>query len=103
LSRRRGRTFPVGSIIVKEKQERKTADSVQIITVMKKIRASRSEDSWEYKMYDVKSWKEIGAKSQASSQASASCIGCHRRYKENDYVSDKGLELLLGKSKESGE
>ena len=97
------RTFPVGSIIVKEKQERKTADSVQIITVMKKMRAGRSEDSWQYKMYDVKSWKEIDTKSQASPQAGASCIGCHRHYKENDYVSDKGLELLLGKSKESGE
>jgi len=93
------RAFPVGSIIVKEKQERKTADSVQIITVMKKIRADRSEDSWQYRMYDVKSWKEIDTKSPASSRASADCIGCHRHYKENDYVSDKGLELLLGNPK----
>src|SRR5215475_758259 len=96
------RAFPVGSIIVKEKQERKTADSVQIITVMKKIRADRNEDSWQYKMYDVGGWKEIGAKNQASSSDRTSCIGCHRRYKENDYVSDKGIELLLGKSKERG-
>lgn len=97
------KSFPAGSIIVKEKQERKTADSVQIITVMKKIRDGRSEDSWQYKMFDVAGWKEIGAKSQASSSDRTNCIGCHRQYRENDYVSDKGIELLLGKSKERGE
>src|SRR5215475_15273307 len=51
--------FPVGSIIVKEKQERKTEDSVQIITVMKKARADSNENSWDYKMYDAGKWAEI--------------------------------------------
>jgi len=89
--------FPVGSIIVKEKQERKTEDSVQIITVMRKVRPERSEDAWDFKMYDVKKWTEIDSSISASKPANHSCIGCHRRYQDNDYVSDKGMELLRGR------
>jgi len=91
------RLFPVGSIIVKEKQERKTEDSVQIITVMKKVRSGRGEDSWEYKMYDTKKWAEIDPSNQATGSLRRTCIDCHRRYKNNDYVSDKGIDLLLGR------
>ena len=91
--------FPVGSIIVKEKQESKTEDSVQIITVMKKVRAESSEDSWDYKMFDVKKWVEVTPSSQQASSLGRSCIGCHRLYKSNDYVSERGIELLLGKSR----
>lgn len=82
--------FSIGSIIVKEKQERKTEDSVQIITVMRKVQSQSVEDSWEFKMYDAKKWVEVAASSN-------SCIGCHRRYKNNDFVSDKGMELLRAK------
>jgi len=90
--------FPVGSIIVKEKQERKTEDSVQIITAMKKARAESSEDSWDYKMFDVRNWVEVDPSSQQTARIDRSCIGCHRMYKSNDYVSSRGIELLLGKS-----
>jgi Cytochrome P460 len=91
--------FPVGSIIAKEKQERKTEDSVQIITVMKKVRAESGEDSWDYKMFDVKKWVEVSPSSQQAASLGRSCIGCHRLYKSNDYVSERGIELLLGKSR----
>ena len=87
--------FPVGSLIVKEKQERRTEDSVQIITVMKKVLPGGAEDSWEYKMYDAKKWKEIESSRQGPNPLNKTCIECHRRYKSNDYVSDKGIELLL--------
>jgi hypothetical protein len=90
--------FPVGSIIVKEKQEGRTEDSVQIITVMKKVRAESSEDSWDYKMFDVRKWAEVDYSKQNASLYSKSCVGCHRMYKSNDYVSGRGIELLLGKS-----
>jgi hypothetical protein len=89
------RLFPIGSIIVKEKQERKTEDSVQIITVMKKVLPGNGEDSWEYKMYDAKKWTEIDFSNQAVNPSNKTCIECHRRYKDNDYVSDKGIALLL--------
>lgn len=89
------RLFPVGSIIVKEKQERKTEDSVQIITVMRKVLSGRGEDSWEYKMYDTNKWAEIDFSKRETNRLSRTCIECHRRYKDNDYVSDKGVELLL--------
>jgi hypothetical protein len=89
--------FPVGSIIVKEKQERRTEDSVQIITVMKKIRTGNSEDSWEYKMYDVRTWAEIDATTPGPTTNRSTCLECHRRYRDNDYVSNKGIGLLLGK------
>ena len=90
--------FPAGSIIVKEKQERRTEDSVQIITVMRKVRSGHSEDSWEYKMYDTKKWAEIGFSKQDTNRLNRkTCIECHRRYESNDYVSDKGIELLLRK------
>ena len=89
--------FPVGSMIVKEKQERKTEDSVQIITVMKKVRSSRSIDSWEYRMYDANKWVEIDFSKQAANPNNRTCIDCHRRFEVNDYVSDKGIGLLLKK------
>ena len=82
---------------MKEKQERKTEDSVQIITVMKKVRSGRTEDSWEYKMYDTKEWTEIDFFKQKPNPSARTCIDCHRRYENNDYVSDKGIQLLLGK------
>jgi Cytochrome P460 len=90
--------FPVGSIIVKEKQERRTEDSVQIITVMKKARGGSGEDTWDYKMYDVSKWVELDPYKQKIPFLNYGCISCHRRYKNNDYVSQKGIELMLGKS-----
>jgi hypothetical protein len=91
--------FPVGSIIVKEKQESKTEDSVHIITVMKKVRADSSEGSWDYKMFDVREWAEVDPSRQIDTYFGKGCIGCHRQYKDNDYVSGRGIELLLGKSR----
>jgi hypothetical protein len=88
--------FPVGSIIIKEKQERRTEDSVQIITVMKKKREGISEDSWDYKMYDARKWEEVDPTKQKGPFRIRGCIECHRRYKNNDYVSERGIELLLG-------
>jgi hypothetical protein len=90
--------FPVVSIIVKEKQERRTEDSVQIITVMKKVRAESSDDSWDYKMFDVKKWAEVDYSRPNPGPFGKGCIGCHRMYKSNDYVSARGIDLLLGKS-----
>lgn len=90
--------FPVGSIIVKEKQERRTEDSVQIITVMKKTREGGGEDSWDYKMYDTRKWVELDTPTQKIPFLIRGCIECHRRYKDNDYVSEIGIKLLLGKS-----
>jgi hypothetical protein len=90
--------FPVGSIIVKEKQERRTEDSVQIITVMKKTREGSGENSWDYKMYDARKWVELDPSKQKTPFLIRGCIECHRRYKDNDYVSERGIELLLGKS-----
>jgi hypothetical protein len=85
--------FPIGSLIVKEKQERKTEDSVQIITIMKKVRTGRGENTWDYKMYNVKKWEAVDSSRQVSRPT---CIGCHQRYKNNDYISDKGMSLLRG-------
>ena len=87
--------FPVGSLIVKEKQERKTEDSVEIITVMKKVLPGFSEASWEYKMYDTKRWVEVDSSRQAGSQNNQTCVECHRLYKRNDYVSNRGMGLLF--------
>ncbi len=85
--------FPIGSLIVKEKQERKTEDSVKIITVMKKVLTGRSENTWDYKMYDVKKWSEVAPSQQIKG---STCLGCHQRYQNNDYISDKGMSLLHG-------
>jgi hypothetical protein len=87
--------FPVGSIIVKEKQERKTEDSVEVITVMKKVLPGRGEASWEYKMYDAKKWVEVDFSGQTVSPDRQTCVECHRLYKNNDYVSDRGMGLLF--------
>jgi hypothetical protein len=90
--------LPLGSIIVKEKQERRSDDSVQIITVMRKTRPDLSEESWDYKMYDTKSWAQIdSAKHGPDPNNRATCIDCHRRYQHNDYVSDKGFALLTAR------
>jgi hypothetical protein len=89
--------FPVGAIIVKEKQERRTEDSVQIITVMKKVQPGGGESSWAYKMYDTKKWTEVKSPGQKEGDFNQTCIGCHRQYKTSDYISGKGIELLLKK------
>lgn len=92
--------FPVGSIIVKEKQEKKTDDSVKIITVMQKVKAGQEASSWEYKMYDVTKWEEIDlAKTASRSLGISSCLSCHKGYKENDYVSPRGMALMLANKK----
>ena len=70
------RRFPVGSLIVKEKQERRTEDSVEIITVMKKVLSESSEAAWEYKMYDTKRWVEVDFK-QGVTPSNKTCVECH--------------------------
>ncbi len=99
---REKREFPVGSIIVKEKQEKQTEDSVKIITVMKKVKAGNKEDSWDYKLYDVVAWQELKQLSFSSRNKSAAtpavkCIDCHRKYQENDFISPKGMALFFPK------
>ncbi len=86
--------FPVGAMIVKEKQERRTPESVQIITVMKKIKAGRGEDTWAYKLYDVKQWTELKVEEEKDAPSRKNCLDCHRQYKNNDYLSTEGLRLL---------
>ncbi|MGH9766943.1 MAG: Uma2 family endonuclease, partial [Blastocatellia bacterium] len=83
--------FPVGSIIVKEKQERRTEDSVQIITVMKKAYAGSGEDSWDYKMYDTRKWTEVDLSKQKRAFLNSGCIECHRRYKKMITFQKEGL------------
>ncbi len=94
--------FPVGSIIVKEKQEKQTEDSVKIITVMKKIKANNREDSWDYKLYDVVAWQELkqltfSSRNKRDSTPTVKCIDCHRKYRENDFISPKGMSLFFPK------
>jgi hypothetical protein len=89
--------FPIGTIIVKEKQETRTESSVQIITVMKKVQPGDSEDSWDYKMYDTRKWVEVDPSIHSATPVRRTCLECHRRYRANDYVSDKGIQLLLGR------
>lgn len=91
------KVFPVGSIIVKEKQEQRTENSVEMITVMKKISSSQTEDSWEYKMYETKKWTEVKQQKKEDDPFRKTCIECHRAYKDNDYISGRGIKLLLQK------
>jgi hypothetical protein len=48
-------------------------------------------------MYDTKNWSEIDFPKHTSDLKRTTCLDCHRRYQNNDYVSDKGIELLLSK------
>jgi hypothetical protein len=83
-----GGAMPVGAILVKEKQEKRTADSVKIITVMKKIKEGRGVDTWDYSMIDVKTWKPV------ADVTSESCIECHRGYAKYDSISPQGHYLI---------
>jgi hypothetical protein len=83
-----GAAMPVGAILVKEKQEKRTADSVKIITVMKKIKEGRGVDTWDYSMIDVKTWKPV------ADVTSESCIECHRGYEKYDSISPQGHYLI---------
>lgn len=88
--------FPVGAIVVKEKQEKRTDDSVKIITVMQKIKAGHEETSWDYKLYDVTKWEELDFPQPAPhSLGVTSCLSCHKAYKHNDYISQRGMALML--------
>lgn len=94
--------FSIGSVIVKEKQEDQTEDSVKIITVMKKIKTGNQEDSWDYRLYDVTAWQELkqlsfSDKTKATPTHSVKCIECHRKYKKNDFISSTGMNLFFPK------
>jgi hypothetical protein len=95
--------FPIGSVIVKEKQENQTEDSVKIITAMKKLKAGNKENSWDYRLYDVTAWQELkqlsfSTRTKATPTPSVKCIDCHKRYRENDYISPTGMYLFFPKS-----
>ncbi len=94
--------FSIGSVIVKEKQEDQTEDSVKIITVMKKIKTGNKEDSWDYRLYDVTNWQEFkqlsfADKTKATPTHSVKCIDCHRKYREKDFISQTGMNLFFPK------
>jgi hypothetical protein len=96
--------FPIGSVIVKEKQEKQTEDSVKIITVMKKIKVGNEEDSWDYKLYDVVNWRELKqfsfryrSKVVTPITRSNKCIDCHKLFRGNDFISPKGMVVFFPK------
>ena len=99
---REKKEFPIGAIIVKEKQKKQTEDSVKIITAMKKVKAGNKEDSWDYKLYDVVAWQELkqlsfSTRNKMDSTSAVKCIDCHRKYQENDFISPKGMNLFFPK------
>ncbi|HZS48026.1 MAG TPA: hypothetical protein VFC63_23355 [Blastocatellia bacterium] len=117
--------FPVGSILVKEKQDKKTEDSVKIITVMKKIKSGGGNDTWDYKMYDVVTWnevqptakvttfeggvtkvrpiqyasgswgKEVYSEGYAVKEHTITCIECHSAYGATDNITERGMKVLF--------
>lgn len=75
-------TFPIGSIIVKEKLAHKTSTEPELLTVMLKREPGYNETSgnWEYLVLDGKATK-IEQRGKL-----ASCNRCHLEYKHSDYV-----------------
>jgi hypothetical protein len=46
-------------------------------------------------MYDTRTWTEIDLSNRAAGPLNKTFIECHRRYKDNDYVSDRELNCCL--------
>ena len=69
---------------------------------MKKVKVGDTEDSWNYKLYDVVAWKEINQITSAADKKitftpTVKCIDCHRKYRENDFISPTGMNLFFPK------
>jgi hypothetical protein len=76
-------TFPMGSVIVKEKLTSADSRTPELLTVMRKQRKGYNPrgGDWEYLVFDGTA---AAVQSQGDSQR---CVSCHAQWKETDYVS----------------
>jgi hypothetical protein len=79
--------FPHGSVIIKEKLDRKDSPSPELLTVMTKREPGYNKENgdWEYMVFD-------GAGQSVLARGKLEyCQSCHSLYKGGDYVSRKYL------------
>lgn len=74
-------TFPLGSVIVKEKLPSKTSAKVEIMTVMVKRRKGFDAKNGDWEYFTTK-----GSGPETSQENVAVCQSCHQAAKEQDFV-----------------
>lgn len=93
--------FAVGSLLVKEKFEKKDAKKPSLITVMKKVYEGTGARTWQYMMVDLSKNKILTTvdPKKLKDPSSNKCVSCHERYEGSDGVSmSSQLKLQRGKS-----
>ncbi|HLO99454.1 MAG TPA: cytochrome P460 family protein [Fimbriimonas sp.] len=81
--------FAVGSLLVKEKYESKSAKQPSLITVMKKVYEGSGARTWQYMMIDLSKNKVLSSvdPKKLKDPAANKCISCHDNYSGSDGVS----------------
>ncbi len=82
------RIYPVGSVLVKEKFATKEASESDIITVMEKVSMLGGINDWKFTMI------RLADRSIVRDGFKVSCVDCHSRFKESDFVSP-GTDSLM--------
>jgi hypothetical protein len=83
-------TYPVGTIVIKQKFTDRKAKNVELYTLMRKMESGYDPEhgDWEYSIINRT------AKKVLSRGKTDSCIACHQQYAALDYVSRLYLPLL---------
>ncbi|CAN5866795.1 hypothetical protein BH11VER1_BH11VER1_27090 [soil metagenome] len=82
------RIYPIGSVLVKEKFATKEASEPDIITVMEKVSMLGGINDWKFTMI------RLADRSIVRDGFKVSCVDCHSRFKESDFVSTVTDSLL---------
>ena len=85
-------TYPVGTIIIKQKLADKQGKKIELYTLMRKMEAGYDPEhgDWEYSVVDKR------AKTVLSRGRTDSCIECHQAHYETDYVTRAYLQREPG-------
>lgn len=81
-------TYPVGSVIVKQKYNSRRAKQTVLFTLMRKMESGYDAENgdWEYSVVDSARSKVLTVGREAS------CIACHESYADTDFVTREYLD-----------
>ncbi len=81
--------YPIGSLFVKEKFERKEATAPMLITVMEKMSDKGQVEDWKFTMIRLSDRSVV-----AREHFKISCEDCHAKFSEHDFISSASDSLL---------
>lgn len=84
----KGVHYSVGAVWVKEKYEKMNDFNPSIITVMEKVTDRGSVDDWVFTLI------RLSDKTEVTERGTVSCLDCHKKFPENDFVSPFTVKMM---------